>query len=163
MDFTTIAGYIRPLSPLIGSVIGGPAVALAGAAIQAVADALGVPGEPDAIAGAIKENPKRAAEAISRLETERASEWISLAKAQTDLYAEITRSEVGKGAFWSAWRPAGMWAILGLWLWALVPAPLLGLSLDMGSLAAFTTLYLTLYMGGHTAKEWFSAHYAGKR
>jgi hypothetical protein len=40
-----------------------------------------------------------------------------------------------------------------------MPAPWLRIAVPMADLVSFTGLYLTLYMGGHTAKEWFSAHY----
>jgi hypothetical protein len=164
MDLKTVAGQVaRAGGPILATLVGGPIGAIGAAALGAIADALGVEAAPEAVAEAIAADPRRAGEAIARLEEGRASEWLTLAKAQADLYAEITRSELGKGAFWNAWRPAGMWTILLLWIWALVPAPLLKLPIDMSSLAAFTTLYLTLYMGGHTAKEWFTAHYAGKR
>ncbi|CAM5220527.1 Holin of 3TMs, for gene-transfer release OS=Bosea thiooxidans OX=53254 GN=SAMN05660750_03309 PE=4 SV=1 [Bosea thiooxidans] len=67
-----------------------------------------------------------------------------------------------RGWFYTAWRPAGMWPF---WLCGRLPcpAPFFRITVPMADLVAFTGLYLTLYMGGHTAKEWFSAHYAGRR
>lgn len=56
-----------------------------------------------------------------------------------------------------------MWLVLATWGFAILLAPVLKITLPMQDLVAFTGLYLTLYMGGHTAKEWFSAHYAGRR
>ena len=159
----TLAGSLMKIgAPAISGAIGGPAGAVAGVVIKSIADALGTAPTPEAVQERIETDPD-AAETVRKLDADRQTEWLALQRASADLYAEMVRSEAGKGAFWSAWRPAGMWAILALWIWALVPAPLLGLKLDMGSLAAFTTLYLTLYMGGHTAKEWFSAHYGASR
>lgn len=158
MDLASLAASLTRLgAPILGGALGGPAgAAIASTVVESLAKALDVEPTPEAV-GAALEKPD-APIVVRRVEAAEAPAVIEA----VNQYMEIVRQEGEKGWFWNAWRPAGMWAVLAMWLWALVPAPLLRLPLDMGSLTAFTTLYLTLYMGGHTAKEWFSQHYAGK-
>lgn len=72
----------------------------------------------------------------------------------------LLQSEQGDPNWMRAWRPLGMYFVMFLWLWqivilhvanaiwkiALPPA-------DWQSLILFTSLYMSLYMGGHTLKD----------
>lgn len=148
--------------PLLGSVIGGPVGTLAGAAIGALAEALGTPATPEAVKAAIDTKPDAAA-IVQQVEASKGPEFYALLTKEADAYAALISQEAERGWFYSAWRPAGMWLVLAMWPFAVVLAPIFKIVVPMSDLVAFTGLYLTLYMGGHTAKEWFNAHYAGKR
>jgi hypothetical protein len=157
------AQVIKAGAPILGGIIGGPAGSIATAAVSAIAGALGSDDAPDAVSAAIKADPDKAAAALRQVEQAAPAAWIALQKANLDTYAETMRAEFARGWFYSAWRPAGMWLVLGCWAFALLPAPWLRIAVPMPDLVSFTGLYLTLYMGGHTAKEWFSAHYGAPK
>lgn len=67
-----------------------------------------------------------------------------------------------KGPWWGwAWRPFMMWMLAFLWLWSVIilhvcnavwrialPQP------DLAVLFSLTSVYMALYMGGHTVKDW---------
>lgn len=159
-DMASLAIQVaRAGAPILGGIIGGPAGAIASAAVSAIAGALGSDAAPAAVSAAIAADPARAATAVQQVEQAAPAAWIALQKASVEAYAELTRTEMARGWFYAAWRPAGMWLLLALWGFALLPAPCLGIAVPMPDLVSFTSLYLTLYMGGHTAKAWFSAHY----
>ena len=158
---TTLAKQGAPvLGGMIGTAIGGPAGAaiggLAGKAIESLADALGVPATPEAVTQAVQ--APGAAAKVAEIESDAKDLW----QKEAETYRALVDREAGQGWFYSAWRPAGMWLVLLMWPYAVVVAPLLKIVAPMSDLVAFTGLYLTLYMGGHTAKEWFNAHYAGR-
>jgi hypothetical protein len=59
-----------------------------------------------------------------------------------------------------AWRPGWMWLLGVLWTYALVLRPIVNAAftasieaVDLSMLAMLTTVYVGLYMGGHTIKE----------
>lgn len=157
-----VQALIKAGAPLLGTVIGGPVGTVAGAAIGALAEALGTQPTPEAVKTAIETKPD-AGVIVQKLETSKGPEFYALLSKEADTYAAITAQEREYGWFYSAWRPAGMWLVLATWGFAILLAPVLKITLPMQDLVAFTGLYLTLYMGGHTAKEWFSAHYAGRK
>jgi hypothetical protein len=157
-----IEAVLKAGAPVLGTVLGGPVGTLAGAVVGALAEALGTPATPEAVKTAIETRPDAVA-VVQKVETQRGPEFMALQTATLALYADMTRNEMEKGWFFSAWRPAGMWLVLIMWPFAIMLAPTFKIMVPMGDLTAFTGLYLTLYMGGHTAKEWFAAHYQGKR
>jgi len=157
------AEVVKAGAPILGGIIGGPAGTIAATAISAIAGALGSDDAPAAVAAAIKADPAKAAAALRQVEQAAPAAWIALQQASLDAYARTTQEEFAKGWFYSAWRPAGMWLVLGCWGFALLPASWLRIAVPMSDLVSFTSLYLTLYMGGHTAKEWFAAHYGAAR
>ena len=76
---------------------------------------------------------------------------------QADLAGERDKAEHWFG--W-AWRPGWMWLLGFLWTWGLVVRPLVNAAfdasietLDLSVLTMLTTVYVGLYMGGHTVKE----------
>ncbi|MCO5092681.1 hypothetical protein [Bosea sp. (in: a-proteobacteria)] len=149
-----VQALVKAGAPVLGTVIGGPVGALATAAIGALADALGTQATPEAVKEAIETKPE-ATVIVRQVEAERGQELAT--------YAALVAQEGERGWFYSAWRPAGMWLVLIMWPFAVVLAPFFRISVPMADLVAFTGLYLTLYMGGHTAKEWFNAHYGGRK
>jgi len=148
-------------APMLGSVIGGPVGTLAGAAIGALADALGTKPTVEAVKEAI-EKPE-AAIIVQKVEADKGPELYALLSKEADTYRALVDQETGHGWFFSAWRPAGMWLVLVMWPFAVIMAPIFKIVVPMSDLVAFTGLYLTLYMGGHTAKSWFDAHYGARR
>lgn len=148
-------------APMLGTVIGGPVGTLAGAAIGALADALGTKPTAEAVKEAIAK--PEAAAIVKQVEESRGAGLLELMQKEADTYRALVDQEPGQGWFYSAWRPAGMWLVLVMWPFAVVLAPIFKIVVPMSDLVAFTGLYLTLYMGGHTAKSWFDAHYSGKR
>jgi hypothetical protein len=157
-----IATLTKAGAPILGTLIGGPVGTIAGAAIGALAEALGTPATPEAVKQAIETRPEAAA-IVRAVEAEKAPDLLELQKAWVEVYAETSRTDAAKGWFYNAWKPAGMWLVLLMWPFAVVLAPFFRITVPMADLVAFTGLYLTLYMGGHTAKEWFNAHYSGRR
>lgn len=157
-----IQAVIKAGGPLLGTVIGGPVGTLAGAAIGALAEALGTQPTPEAVKAAIETKPGAAA-VVQKVEASKGPEFYALLNKEMDNYANLIAQEGERGWFYSAWRPAGMWLVLAMWPFAVILAPFFRIAVPMADLVAFTGLYLTLYMGGHTAKEWFSAHYAGRK
>lgn len=149
-------------APILGTVIGGPVGTLAGAAIGALAEALGTQPTPEAVKTAIETKPGAAA-IVQQVEAVRGPELYELLQKEAATYRALVDQEAGQSWFYSAWRPAGMWLVLAMWPFAVILAPILKINVPMSDLVAFTGLYLTLYMGGHTAKSWFDAHYSGKR
>ncbi|WP_323036233.1 hypothetical protein [Pararhodobacter sp.] len=148
--------------PLIGQVltrrIGATNAQLATDVVGALARRLGVTvSEVEALA---EENPPRVIDAMR--ETERAMpEMIALhATALEGQFALLKAEQDGPWWGW-AWRPLTMWLLAFLWLWSIVilhvanavwrialPQP------DLAMLFSLTGVYMALYMGGHTIKEW---------
>lgn len=157
-----VQALIKAGAPLLGTVIGGPVGTVAGAAIGALAEALGTQPTPEAVKTAIETKPNAGA-IVQQVEASKGPELHALLSKEADTYRALVDREGEQGWFYSAWRPAGMWLVLIMWPFAVILAPFFRISVPMADLVAFTGLYLTLYMGGHTAKEWFNAHYSGRR
>lgn len=101
------------------------------------------------------------ADAMQRAEAASAdmlAQWVASQQLmQADLAGE--RDKAGHWFGW-AWRPGWMWLLGFLWTWALLLRPLVNAAfgasieaLDMSVLTMLTTVYVGLYMGGHTVKE----------
>lgn len=157
-----IQALVKAGAPILGTVIGGPVGTLAGAAIGALAEALGTQPTPEAVKSAIETRPD-ATTIVKEVDTNKGPELYALMMKEADNYAAIISQDAEHGWFYTAWRPAGMWLVLAMWPFAVILAPFFRITVPMADLVAFTGLYLTLYMGGHTAKEWFNAHYAGRK
>lgn len=157
-----IQALVKAGAPILGTVIGGPVGTLAGAAIGALAEALGTQPTPEAVKAAIETKPG-AGDIVKQVEAAKGPELHALLTKEAENYASIISQDAERGWFYTAWRPAGMWLVLAMWPFAVILAPFFRIAVPMADLVAFTGLYLTLYMGGHTAKEWFNAHYAGRK
>lgn len=94
------------------------------------------------------------------------AEWV---KSQ-QLSNELQLAEMAKEQTWTwAWRPAWMWMLAFIWFYAFMLRPIanaaFGASIeavDLSLLMTLTGAYLALYMGGHTAKDFFAAKWGGK-
>lgn len=162
------------LGGLIGSAIGGPvgslAGTLAGKALETMADLLGVPPTPEAVAEAV--NAPDAAEKLAAAD-DRASEIIKLWQIEAQRAADNDRIEAERGfGAWSARRTVTTYAVL-LMLVASFGASLLGalgvIRADMAVLSALVGHGVTLFMawnglvsGGRAAADAVRAWRTGK-
>lgn len=138
--------------------VGGAGAAIGGAVIDAIAGKAGV--DPAALPGLPAEQLDKAVLEVEAETPELVAAWAR----QQELANDQMRAEMDKGPFWNwAWRPLTMWLIGILWFWSLVLAPALNAALGaavplhLSELIWLTTAYMALYMGGHTAKEIFTA------
>lgn len=90
-------------APLLSTAIGGPVGALASAAIGALAEALGTPATPEAVAKEIENNPQ-AATAVRKIEAEQAPDMLKayLADVQDARAQTIKLVESGSSIAWGA-------------------------------------------------------------
>lgn len=152
---------------LLERYVGGAAGEIGGAIIDAVADRVGVPSaelpsqDPKQLENAVRDVEAAAPEILVQWNVQQA-QAIALQKAEMDK----------GGAAWTwAWRPGGMWLMLGLVPFYAAFVPLVDLFLAlMGagprlsamlilSVGAFIQLfmfYAGFYMGGHTVKDAFA-------
>lgn len=161
---TTLARQGAPvLGGLIGTAIGGPAGAavggLAGKAIESLAEAFGVPANPEAVTEAAQQ--PGAGAVIAGVET-RAPALIRLWEIEAQRGSDAQAAEIEKGfGAWQFWRGAwqaliiGGWALIGLvalfgggWV-----APLLPIDKMVEAWGSVTMTWLVIYNGGHTLKE----------
>ena len=112
------------------------------------------------------ENPGKVLDAMRQVEP-MTPELIALYTKGLEHQFTLLQAEMAEGGWKAAWRPAGMWFVLFLWLWqvvllhvanavwkiALPPMP-------WDQLIYFSGLYMGLYMGGHTLKD-MAAKWAG--
>lgn len=167
------AAIARAGGPLIGAALGGPAGAtIAGAVVDALAEALDVPATPDAVRGKIESDPAKAAPAVQELEA-RADELIPLWTEEARRAAEAQSAELTKGFdSWSFWKSAWQALIVGGWL-AILTVSLFGGSLGVLSAAplkdvietwsSVTLFWFAVYNGGHTLKAIAPAIGFGRR
>lgn len=90
-------------APLLSTAIGGPVGALASAAIGALAEALGTPATPEAVAKEIENNPQ-AATAVRKIEAEQAPDMLKayLADVQDARAQTVKLVETGSSIAWGA-------------------------------------------------------------
>jgi len=140
-------------APTIGAALGGPVGAQIGGVLAAI---LGVDPTPEAVGGAIAEDPG----SLTRVEAVPGADltqWL-LVHAQTA--AALATSETARETWFSwGWRPALSWLLMVLWSWAILIQPVLEALTHLGlppvpldSLLGFTGIWLTIYGGGHTLK-----------
>lgn len=148
--------------PLIGQVlsrrIGAGNAQLATDVIGAVSRRLGVtPAEAETLAA---EDPPRVIDAMRETEAAMPEMLALYATSLEGQYALLQAEQ--KGPWWGwAWRPAMMWLLAFLWLWTIVLLHIANAvwrialpPIDAGVLLSVTGIYMALYMGGHTIKDW---------
>lgn len=158
MDWKNLSGPLLDAGlTVLGSAIGGPSGAIAVTVGREVARQLGVTTPQEALR-TIEHHPHEATERLRAYEAEN-EEMLRIYAAEQRHMAEALKQET-QGPLWTwAWRPATMWLIAFLWLWAIVLVPTVnaafpGLGVPLppfDTLFGFTGLFLALYMGGHTA------------
>lgn len=140
--------------------IGGKNAELAETVVTAIASRAGVPAEQ--LGEAARADDGRAGQvrdAIRAVNAELAPHLVALHEAELETKLKIFEAEQEEPALARLWRPMGMYFTFLLWAWnvmilhvanawwriALPPTP-------WDVLLAWTGLYLSLYMGGHTVK-----------
>ena len=136
--------------------LGGQVGDIAGKVIDAIAEKAGV--APEALPGLPE---KQVQEAIVAAEPVAADILVQHVESQR-LANELMQAELDKGGpLWTwGWRPMWMWLLAALWTYAFMGRPLANAAfgwsieaLDTGVLMTVTTVYVGLYMGGHTIKD----------
>ncbi|MCB1395927.1 MAG: hypothetical protein KDJ98_08135 [Rhodobacteraceae bacterium] len=148
--------------PLVGQVlsrrIGGANAQLATDVVGAIARRLGVsPAEAEAL---VDTDQGRVIDAMRQTEADM-PEVIALHAAALEEQFALLQAEQ-RGPWWGwAWRPLMMWLLAFLWLWTVVLLHVANAvwrialpPIDTGALLSLTGLYMALYMGGHTIKDW---------
>ena len=144
------------IKKVLGEKLGGGAVGdIADKVIDVIAEKAGVPAER------LPELPEPVLqEAIIEAEPVAAEVLVQHVESQR-LMNETLKAEMEQGGpTWTwAWRPFWMWLLALLWTYAFIGRPLANAAfgwtietLDLGVLMGLTTLYVALYMGGHTVK-----------
>lgn len=118
MDWKSVGALLGPLAPTLGGIVGGLLPIPMGSMIgqeagQMLANALGVPNDPNAIGNAITNDPNASAK-IAAAESEAAAKWAGLAdmakamyaanSAESDSINQTMRAELSKGQPWWYWR-----------------------------------------------------------
>lgn len=88
-------------------------------------------------------------------------ELLALHDATMARQMDLLQAEM-RGPWWGwAWRPLTMWLLAFLWLWNVVILHVANAvwrialpPTDLGILFSLTAVYMALYMGGHTVKDW---------
>lgn len=103
-DLSTILKTIG--APVLGAIVGGPVGSLATAAIGALADALGTPATPEAVAERIQNSPEAKGAAL-KLEAEKGPDYLAelqarLADVQDARATTVKLAESGSSIAWGA-------------------------------------------------------------
>ncbi|MGL4297102.1 MAG: hypothetical protein ACRCTG_15425 [Aestuariivirga sp.] len=173
---TTIASTLAKqgapiLGGLIGTAVGSPALGgLAGKALEAVADALGTAADPNAVADALV---KPGADALVARAEAGASEMIRLWEVEAKRASDAQAAEIAQGfTAWQFWRNFIQAVVWGGWIVLLISAVFGGNMGIRGNMpiaevlpiwGSVSLLWLTVFHGGHTAKEVFSASKWGRK
>lgn len=148
-------------APLIRQVlsnrIGAQNTELATSVVEAVARRAGV-GVPDLDRFA-EDNPSRMVDAVRETEA-MMPEMVALYAQGVEGQFALLQAE-HKGSWWGwAWRPFMMWLLAFLWLWNIVILHVANAiwrialpPTDFTVLLGLTSVYMALYMGGHTLKD----------
>ncbi len=135
MNPLTLVGLLPAIRkigvPLLELVLGSKNASVAKTAIDIAGEALGVPGQPDAIAREIERDPEAAGARLREVEADpEMRRWlveaVELDRQALGFQLDMANLDREGGWFGWAWRPAGMW--LNLALWALNAVALVGLN-----------------------------------
>lgn len=148
-------------APLIRQVlsnrIGAQNTELATSVVEAVARRAGV-GVPD-LDRLAEADPSRMVDAVRETEA-MMPEMVALYAQGLEGQFALLQAEQ-KGPWWGwAWRPAMMWLLALLWLWNIIALHVANAiwktalpTTDSATLLGLTSVYMALYMGGHTLKD----------
>lgn len=146
----------RALSRRLGDAKG----QLAAEVLRTIAVQAGV--KPEQLGGLAATQPEVVKAAIEATEAH-APEMIALYAAGVERQFDLLMAEQSDPAWMRAWRPAGMYLLGFLWLWQVVGLHVLNAVFktalppaDWAALMTLTSLYMGLYMGGHTVKDFVS-------
>ncbi|MGB2200387.1 MAG: 3TM-type holin [Pseudooceanicola atlanticus] len=145
------------LERILGGRIGTANAELVGDVLNSIARRAGTSVEDlEAVAESM---PETVANAMREVEIE-TPQMIELYTRGLEGQFDLLMAETEDPAWMRAWRPLGMYVIGFLWLWSIVILHALNAIFrialpptDLWMLFQLTALYLTLYMGGHTFKD----------
>lgn len=132
---------------------------LGGHAVELIAERLGTSPTPEAILARHESDPAGVTAVVRELED--SPELIFAGVEQQREANRLMTAEMETGPLWTwAWRPAGMWGIGALWFWNVIVLHVLNAifrialpPMDHWVLFQLSALYMGLYMGGHTVKD----------
>lgn len=115
---------------------------------------------PGRLNEAAREHPGEVGEAIRRAES-MAPEMVALYARGLEGQFALAQAETRSEHFLAwAWRPAAMWGFGILWFWNIVIIHVANAywkialpETDLGILFSLNAVYMGLYMGGHTVKD----------
>ncbi len=151
-------------APLIERVLAGKIGAgnagLVGDVVRKIADRAGT--TPEHLPAAIETEPEKIEDAIRAVEP-MAPELIALYAAGLENQFGLLRAEMGKPLWTWAWRPIWMYGLLVFWAWNLIVLHVANAvwkialpQVDLVQLFGLSSVFLALYMGGHTVKDVFA-------
>lgn len=121
--------------------------------VEKIGAALGQPGaSPSEIADRFEADPTATAQIIREVERESEEMWKTIAAADQVRDRQFEREHKEHWLAW-AWRPGTMYLFWLAWGWQFVALAREIPTVDTGTLLGLTTLYLGLWMGGHTVKS----------
>lgn len=139
----------------------------AGPLVDVLAERLGASAAtPEAVVERYQANPTVGTTIIQEVE---ADPKIILAGVEQQKQTNMLLQAEMKGPLWTwAWRPAGMWGLGVLWFWNIIGLHALNAIFkialpptDNGVLFQLSALYMGLYMGGHTVKDFVAKKWGG--
>ncbi len=142
--------------------------ALAGQVIDRIAEAVGA--TPTTLDQVIADRPADVVEAITSAERE-APEMLASYAAGLEGQFALAQAEMAREHWISwAWRPAAMWGFGVLWFWNLVILHVANAywkialpQTDLSVLFQLNAVYMGLYMGGHTLKDFAATRWGTAR
>ena len=165
-DLVTLAAKLG--APLVRQIlerkIGSANTTLVTTTLEAIAGRVGVP--VDGLEEAVASRPEVVAGAIMDAEAQ-LPPLIDVLLADAQGAAALASAEGNSEHFLAwAWRPAAMWGFGALWFWALVIVPTLQaitntvlVAPDLSILLQLNVVYMGLYMGGHTVKDFVATRW----
>ena len=148
-------------APLIERVlagkIGGGNAELVGAVVRRIAEHAG--STPEELEAQASVDPEIVEAAIAATE-KAAPELIALYAAGLEGQFALLQAEMREPVWTWAWRPIWMYGLLAMWVWNLIGLHVANAvwkialpQVDLSMLLGLSTLFLGLYMGGHTVKD----------
>jgi hypothetical protein len=167
-----IAIAARIGAPLVESILarrlGTENARLGADVIRRIAEHAGVAPEPAALEDLAAREPARVEAAIRAVEP-MAPEMIALYAAGLEHQFALARAESAEPFLAWAWRPAAMWGFGALWFWNIVIVHVanaywkIALPVtDLSLLFQLNAVYMGLYMGGHTVKDFVATRWGDK-
>lgn len=149
-------------APFLKSAIEGalppPLDKIGGKAVEVLAESLGTEPSEAAIVERYEADPAQAGQVIAAIEAN--PEAILAGVLQQRETNALLLAEQKEHWFAWAWRPAGMWGLGVLWFWNIIALHALNAIFkialpptDPWVLFQLSALYMGLYMGGHTVKD----------
>jgi len=150
---------------ILAKKIGAENAELAGDVIRIVANRAGT--DVSNIEVMAAEDPATVLSAIQEVER-MAPELLALHSAELEVKMALLQAENAAPLWISAWRPLAMYGFGVLWFWNIIGLHVANAiwkvslpQVDLAVLFQLNALYMALYMGGHTVKDFVSKKWGG--